>query len=45
MAVIIVAMIVQFATKERDVCNRERVVKEEMIQEVAVYVPMAVLAQ
>ena len=47
MAVIIVATIVQFATKERDVCNREHAVKgKEMIQEgKEVYVPMAALAQ
>ena len=46
MVVIIVAMIAQFATKERDVCNREHAVKgKEMIQEVAVYVQMAALAQ
>ena len=47
MTVIIVAMIAQFATKERDVCNREHAVKgEEMIQEgKEVYVPMAALVQ
>ena len=47
MAVIIVATIVQFATKERDVCNWERAVKgKEMIQEgKEVYVPMAALVQ